>query len=116
MRQPIRGLALSNVLRPAVAALVKTLADELAPDGIRVNCLSPGRILTDRTEQLDRGRAERQGVPFEEVRAASVAAIPLGRLGEPAEFGRVAAFLCSAAASYVTGSSLFVDGGMVRCL
>lgn len=116
VKQPIPNLTLSNVLRPAVYALTKNLAQELAPEGIRVNCLSPGRILTGRTDQLDRARAERQGTTVDEVRAASIAAIPMGRLGEPVEFGRVAAFLCSYAASYITGSSLFVDGGMVRGL
>ena len=116
VKQPIPNLILSNVFRPAVQALCKSLASELAGDGIRVNCLSPGRILTDRTAFLDRARAERENLSLEQVRAASVAAIPLGRLGDPVEFGRVAAFLCSEAASYVTGSSVLVDGGMVRGL
>jgi 3-oxoacyl-[acyl-carrier protein] reductase len=116
VRQPIANLTLSNALRPAVNALCKTLSMELAGDGIRVNCLSPGRVLTGRTDELDRARAERQGTTVEAVRASSVAAVPLGRLGDPAEFGRVAAFLCSDAASYMTGSSVFVDGGSVRCL
>lgn len=116
VRQPIPNLLLSNVFRPAVQALTNALAAELAGDGIRVNCLSPGRIQTGRTDALDRARAERQGSTFEEVRAASVATIPLGRMGTPEEFGRVAAFLLSDAASYLTGSSVLADGGMVRCL
>lgn len=116
VERPIPNLLLSNVFRPAVWALCNHLAAELAPDNIRVNMLSPGRILTDRTEQLDRAKAERSGQSLEAVRAASLAAIPLGRLGTTEEFGRVAAFLCSDAASYITGSSILVDGGMVRCL
>ncbi len=116
VKAPIANLTLSNVLRPAVQALCKTLSLELAGDGIRVNCLSPGRVLTPRILQLDEARAAREGRPVDEVRQASVAAIPLGRLGDVEEFGKVAAFLCSDAASYMTGSSVLVDGGMVRCL
>jgi len=116
VKAPIPNLTLSNVLRPAVQALVKSLSGELAGDGIRVNCLSPGRVLTPRTLQLDEARAQRSGKSVDEVRAASVATIPMGRLGDVEEFGRVAAFLVSDAASYMTGSSILVDGGMVRCL
>lgn len=116
VRQPIPGLLLSNAFRPAVYGLVKHLATELAPRGIRVNMLSPGRVQTERIDQLDQARAEREGIPIEQVRSESRAAIPFGRLGEPAEFGRVAAFLASPAASYVTGSSWLVDGGMVKSL
>ena len=116
VKRPIPNLLLSNVFRPAVHALVKHLADELAPDNLRINMLSPGRILTDRTEQLDRARAEREGRTFEQVRAESVEAIPLGRLGTPEEFARVAIFLLSDAASYMTGTSILADGGMIRCL
>ncbi len=116
VKQPIPNLLLSNVFRPSVNALCKHLASELAPKGIRVNVLSPGRIHTKRIEELDAAAAKRQGKSVEEVRQASIAAIPLGRLGEPAEFGRVGAFLCSGAASYVTGSSWLVDGGMVKSL
>ena len=116
VKRPIPNLLLSNVFRPAVQALTNALADELAPQGIRVNCLSPGRIHTSRTDALDAARAERQGKTVEEVREASVATIPLGRMGRTDEFGRVAAFLLSDAASYMTGSSVLVDGGMVRCI
>lgn len=116
VKQPIPNLVLSNVFRPAVQALCKHLAGELAGRGVRVNCLSPGRVHTDRIEQLDSAVAARTGKSLAQVRADSVATIPLGRLGEPAEFGRVAAFLCSEAASYMTGSSVLVDGGMVRGL
>ncbi|MEJ2666381.1 MAG: SDR family oxidoreductase [Deinococcales bacterium] len=116
VKAPIPNLILSNVLRPAVQALVKSLSLELAGEGIRVNCLSPGRVLTPRIVQLDEARAAREGTSVEAVRQASVSAIPLGRLGDAEEFGRVAAFLVSDAASYMTGTSVLVDGGMVRCL
>lgn len=116
VRQPIPGLLLSNAFRPAVYGVVKHLASELAGDGIRVNMLSPGRVQTERIDQLDNAKAEREGIPVEKVKEQSIAAIPMGRLGEPAEFGRVAAFLASSAASYVTGSSWLVDGGMVKSL
>lgn len=116
VKQPIPNLLLSNVFRPAVQGLCKSLAEELASDGIRVNCLSPGRIETERIQQLDRARAEREGRSPEEIRADTLKTIPLGRLGEPHEFGRVAAFLCSEAASYMTGGSVLVDGGLVRSL
>lgn len=114
--QPIPNLLLSNVFRPAVRALCKHLAEEYAPDGVRVNVLSPGRVHTERTEQLDADRAARTGGTIEQARAETVAKIPLGRLGRTEEFGRVAAFLSSEAASFVTGTHLLVDGGMVRSL
>lgn len=114
--QPIPNLLLSNVFRPAVRALCKHLAEEYAGDGVRVNVLSPGRVLTPRIDQLDTANAEKSGKTPEQVREAAVAKIPLGRLGDPAEFGRVAAFLSSPAASYVTGTHLLVDGGLIRSL
>lgn len=116
VKQPIPNLLLSNVFRPAVQGLCKSLADELGPEGIRVNMLSPGRILTERIQALDEDRARREGKSVEEVKAATVATIPLGRLGRPDEFGNAAAFLVSGAASYLTGVSLIVDGGLVKAL
>lgn len=116
VKTPIPNLLLSNVFRPAIQGLCKALAIELAADNIRVLCLCPGRIETERVNSLDSQNAERQGISLEAVRQRSVSSIPLQRLGQPEEFGRVAAFLCSSAASYVTGSSIFVDGGSVRCL
>lgn len=109
VRAPIPGLAISNGLRPGLAGLVKTLADELGPRGIRVNGLLPGRVATDRTKHLD----ELRGDP-DEARRQSEAQIPLRRYGTPEEFGRVGAFVLSPAASYVTGSMLAVDGGAIR--
>jgi 3-oxoacyl-[acyl-carrier protein] reductase len=105
VRAPIGNLGLSNGLRPGLAMVAKSLANELGPRGVRVNGLLPGRIATDRMTYLDEQVTEEQ-------RAASLAAIPLGRHGDPAEFGRVAAFVLSPAASYLTGTMLPVDGGM----
>lgn len=114
VKEPIPNLTLSNVLRPAVGALAKTLALELAADGIRVNQLVPGRIDTERVRRLDRLNAERTGVSVAAQRERASAGIPLGRYGEPEEFGRAAAFLLSDAASYITGATLQVDGGKIR--
>jgi 3-oxoacyl-[acyl-carrier protein] reductase len=114
-RQPIAGLDASNVFRPGVAALVKVLARELAPR-VRLVGLAPGRIDTDRVRSLDSARAERTGSSLEEARRASEAELPYGRYGEPEELGRVAAFLLSPAASYVSGSTIQVDGAMITAL
>ena len=115
VRVPIPGLDTSNVLRPGVAALVKCLAIELGPS-LRVNSLAPGRIDTERVRYLDEKRAETTGTPVDEVRERNAASIPLGRYGEPAELGRVAAFLLSPAASYVSGAAIQVDGGYTRAV
>lgn len=116
VRDAIPGLTLSNTIRPAVRALMRELATTLGAEGIRFNYLSPGRIITPRLDALDGLRSVRVGKSVEELRAASASRVPLGRLGESEEFGRVAAFLLSGAASYVTGQSLLVDGGMVTAL
>ena len=110
-RSPISGLGLSNGLRPGLAGVAKDMADEYGPRGIRVFSLLPYRILTDRNRELfaATGDADR-------ARAEAEASIPLRRIGDPAEFGRVAAFLLSPAASYLTGLSVPVDGGAIRGL
>lgn len=115
VRVPIPGLDSSNVLRPGVAALVKCLAVELGP-AIRVNSLAPGRIDTERVRSLDEARAERTGSTAGVVREHYASLIPLGRYGEPAELGRVAAFLLSPAASYVSGAAIQVDGAYVTAV
>lgn len=107
---PLAGLALSNAGRAALAAYLKTLATEVAADGVTVNLLLPGRIATDRVAALDAARAEREQRPVTEIEAASKATIPAGRYGTPAEFGASAAFLCGVPASYITGTALRCDG------
>lgn len=114
--QPIPSLALSNGVRGAVAGWSKTLAEEVAAKGITVNMVLPGRIATDRVGELDAARAQRTGQPIEEVESAARATIPAGRYGRPEEFAAACAFLCSQAASYITGSMIRVDGGMIRGL
>lgn len=111
VRVPLPELAISNGLFPGLAGVVKTLADELGPAGIRVNGVLPVRIATDRVRELD----ARRGDPDEE-RARQSAHIPLRRYGEPEEFGRAAAFLLSPAASYITGAMIPVDGGAIRSI
>ncbi|GAB4079682.1 SDR family oxidoreductase [Modestobacter muralis] len=111
VRQPIGGLAVSNGLRPGLAMTAKALADELGPRGIRVVGLLPGTIATDRITQIEAASGDPAA-----ARARTEAAIPLGRVGRPEEFGRVAAFALSPAASYLTGTMLTVDGGSTRAL
>jgi len=108
VKAPVSGLAASNGLRPGLAMLAKTMADELGPQGVRVNGLLPGRVATDRLAELDG--------PDPAVRTRADAMIPLRRSGLPEEFARVAAFVLSPAASYVTGVMLPVDGGITRAL
>ena len=114
VKEPIQNLGLSTVLRASVSALAKTLALELAPAGIRVNQIIPGRIDTDRVRHLDEVNAKKQGISPGEAKTKAMASIPLGRYGDTDEFGRVGAFLLSGAASYMTGSTVQVDGGMIR--
>lgn len=116
IKEPIPRLGLSTVMRAGVMGLVKTLADELAADGIRVNNLVPGRIDTDRVAQLDANTSDKLGISVEEVKRRSLAAIPLGRYGHIDDFGSAGAFLLSPAASYITGATLRVDGGAMRSI
>ena len=109
VRAPLPGLAISNGLFPGLAGVVKTLADEHGPAGIRINGLLPVRIATDRVRQLD----ALLGDP-DQVRARVSQTIPLRRYGEPAEFGQAAAFVLSPAASYITGAMIPIDGGAIR--
>ena len=111
VRAPLADMAISNGLRPGLAMVAKTLADELGPGGVRVNGLLPGRIGTERVAELDAAGGDPEG-----ARAAAIATIPMGRYGEPEEFGRAAAFLLSPAASFVSGAMLPVDGGMLRAV
>jgi 3-oxoacyl-[acyl-carrier protein] reductase len=114
VKQPLPNLVLSNSLRLAVTGLIKTLADELAPFGVRVNAICPGWTRTARVDQLLEDRARRNGTTSEHEAAQVAADIPLGRMGTPEEFAAAAAFLVSEAASFVNGVSLLVDGGMYR--
>jgi 3-oxoacyl-[acyl-carrier protein] reductase len=107
VRQPIANLVTSNSLRAGVTGIAKTLSLELAPDGITVNCLAPNAILTDRIRQL----AAAGGGDADEQLKRQAAATPMGRFGQPQEFGATCAFLCSRQAAYITGQTLGVDGG-----
>jgi 3-oxoacyl-[acyl-carrier protein] reductase len=115
-RQPIPLLALSNTLRPAVLGYLKTLAFEVAADGVTVNAVLPGYTRTERQVELAEARAAEQGQTVEEILATQGSEIPIGRVANPEEIGEVIAFLCSPEASYLTGEFVSVDGGYVRGL
>jgi 3-oxoacyl-[acyl-carrier protein] reductase len=114
VKEPLPNLALSNVMRGGVSSLAKTLSLELAKDRIRVNQLMPGRIDTDRLRYLDEVNSKKAGISPEEQKQKALTAIPTGRYGNADEFGRAAAFLLSDAASYITGATLQVDGGLIK--
>jgi 3-oxoacyl-[acyl-carrier protein] reductase len=114
VKSPIDNLVLSNTFRTGVLGLTKTLAGELGPEGILMNVLGPGRVQTDRIEQLDTLRAQKAGSSIEQVRADTCRAIPLGRYGTPEEYAKIAVFLGSPANTYITGQAMLVDGGMVK--
>ncbi len=113
---PIPNLAVSNALRLSLVGWSKTLAREVARDGITANIVLPGRIATDRIRFLDEQKAKREGREVGEVSAESTASIPVGRYGEPREYGDVVAFLASERASYVTGSVIRIDGGLIASI
>lgn len=116
VKQPVPNLMLSNSLRAAVTGFARTLANEVASYGITVNNLMPGYTRTERVEQLAQSLAAKEGITPAEVQARWEAEIPMQRLGEPREFAALAAFLASERASYITGSSIAVDGGWIRSL
>ena len=116
IKQPIDNLVLSNALRAAVAGFVKTLTREEGPNGIRANILAPGYHATDRITTVLQKAANLQQLPLKEIQQNFLAEVPLGQLGQPEDFARMAAFLLSPAARYITGQTIAVDGGMTRFL
>jgi 3-oxoacyl-[acyl-carrier protein] reductase len=114
VKTPLENLILSNAVRMAVIGLVKSLADELGPDGIRVNAVLPGWTRTERVDQLLAARADKKGTTAGDEYEAITRGIPLGRMARPQEFARAVVFLASPAASYINGISLPVDGGLIR--
>jgi 3-oxoacyl-[acyl-carrier protein] reductase len=112
--EPIANLAISNAMRASVTSMLKTLSDEVASSGVTVNCIAPGVIHTDRTESLMQARIEKSGQSRDSYLQDHLKSIPAGRMGKPSEFAAVVAFLCSQQASYVTGSTIAVDGGKRR--
>jgi 3-oxoacyl-[acyl-carrier protein] reductase len=116
VKQPISGLILSNSIRPGVVGLGKTLADDLAKDGVRVNDVGPGLIWTERQRYLTEVRAQNEGISLDEAVSQTEAGIPMRRYGKPEEVANLVVFLCSPAAAYITGSTILVDGGMYKGL
>lgn len=111
--QPIPNLGISNAIRPALVGWCKTLSNEVAKDGVTINLVLPGRIQTERVEEIDAANAKRSGKDIAAVRAEALSRIPAGRYGEADEFAAAAVFLASAGASYITGSMIRVDGGAI---
>jgi 3-oxoacyl-[acyl-carrier protein] reductase len=107
---------LSNAIRAGVTGFAKTLAAELGPERITVNCVAPGYTRTDRVVELANATAKREGITTADVDRRTLAAVPMGRMGQPRELGEAIAFLASERASYITGQTLVVDGGYVKGL
>jgi 3-oxoacyl-[acyl-carrier protein] reductase len=116
VEEPIPRLIMSNTFRSAIVGLAKTLAIELGPDNILVNNVAPGRILTDRVYDLDKARAREEGRTLEAVQHDNVSTLPLRRYGSPEEFAALVAFLVSEKASYITGATIPIEGGMLRII
>jgi 3-oxoacyl-[acyl-carrier protein] reductase len=116
VKQPIDGLMLSTSIRSAVTGFSRTLANEVAGQGITVNTILPGFMNTERVVELNQATAAREGVPVEQVERRVLQQIPTGRIGEPRELAALAVFLASERASYITGQSIAVDGGWIRSL
>ncbi len=116
VKQPVAGLLLSNMARPGVVGFIKTISRELAPEGILCNVAAPGYIATDRVGSLLAARADSSGQTVEEVEKGITSNIPMGRIGDPAEFARAVTFLASEGASYITGHTMQIDGGLVQGL
>jgi len=113
IKRVLDNLILSNTFRMGVMGLSKTISQEVAADNILINVMGPGRIATARVEELDKIRAKKQGISYEEIRLQTERQIPLGRYGTPEEYAKLAVFLCSEANTYITGQSILVDGGLV---
>lgn len=116
VKQPISGLTLSNIFRAGMLGLGKTLSQELAPHGILVNVIAPGRIYTERIQELNGIKAEKEGKELDQFDKEDQAKIPMGRYGEPEEFAKTAAFLVSGANTYTTGQTILVDGALSDAL
>jgi 3-oxoacyl-[acyl-carrier protein] reductase len=116
VKQPVQRLLLSNTFRAGVTGMAKTLSDEVSKHGVTVNNIAPGYIATGRQAQLFTDRAAKAGVTVDEIRAQITANIPMGRIGTPEEIAHLAVFLASSRASYITGTTIQVDGGFYRGL
>ncbi|HHL73182.1 MAG TPA: SDR family oxidoreductase, partial [Bacteroidetes bacterium] len=116
VKQPIPGLLLSNALRPGVVGMAKSLADEVALDGITINAVCPGWTATERVDEILQARAESRGISKQEAAAEIEQSIPMRRMAKPEELAAMVTFLCSARASYITGTTIQVDGGAFRGL
>lgn len=115
-RQPVAGLTLSNTFRPGLVGLIKSLAEELAPEKVRCHSIAPGRIDTDRLDHLIKVQSQKFSKTEDEIRSAMIASIPAGRLGAGRDLGNLVAFLASEKADYLTGGNWMVDGGLVKSL